>query len=219
MEDVVVAVGGALVDFSFDNFLLFDDLLSIAGLALVLFVDDLTFTTAVVTRSLGLGVHAGSELNHLGDHTASLAASALLDSAFFASETVAAGADSLSVDCNLGLLTIINFFERHFEGVLDGLTFLRSLGPSLSRSATATSEHVEDVLHAATAASTAAFSSHGIDTAFVIDVTLLSVAKNFVSLLNFLELLLITTAIGVVISSSSMVGFLDLGHRGLLVNS
>jgi len=218
MEDVVVAVGGALVDFSFNNFLLLDDLLSIASLALVFFVDDLAFTTAVVTRSLGLGVHAGSELNHLGDHTTSLATSALLDSAFFASETVAAGADSLSVDCNLGLLTIINFFERHFEGVLDGLTFLRSLRPSLSRSTT-TSEHVEDVIHAATATSTAAFSSHGIDTAFVIDVTLLSVAKNFVSLLNFLELLLITTAIGVVISSSSMVGFLDLGHRGLLVNS
>jgi len=216
MEDVVVAVGGALVDFSFNNFLLLDDLLSIASLALVFFVDDLAFTTAVVTRSLGLGVHAGSELNHLGDHTASLAASALLDSAFFASETVAAGADSLSVDCNLGLLTIINFFERHFEGVLDGLAFLRSLGPLSS--ATATSEHVHQVIHAATAASTA-FSSHGIDTAFVIDVTLLSVGKNFVSLLNFLELLLITTAIGVVISSSLMVGLLDLAHRGLLANS
>lgn len=216
MEDVVVAVGGALVDFSFNNFLLLDDLLSIASLALVFFVDDLAFTTAVVTRSLGLGVHAGSELDHLGDHTTSLAASALLNSAFFASDTFADGADSLSVDCNLGLLTIINFFERDFEGVLDGLSFLRSLGPSLS--ATATSEHVQNVIHAATAA-TAAFSSHGIDTAFVIDVTLLSVGKNFVSLLNFLKLLLITTTIGVVISSSLMVGLLDLGHRGLLANS
>lgn len=215
MEDVVVAVGGALVDFSFNNFLLLDDLLSIASLALVFFVDDLAFTTAVVTRSLGLGVHAGSELDHFGDHTTSLAASALLDSAFFASETVADGADSLSVDCNLGLLTIINFFERDFEGVLDGLSFLRSLGPSLS--ATATSEHVQNVIHAATTAT--AFSSHGIDTAFVIDVTLLSVGKNFVSLLNFLKLFLITTAIGVVISSSLMVGLLDLGHRGLLANS
>jgi len=42
MEGVLVIVGSAFVDFSLQNFLLFDDLLAIAGLALIFFVDDLT---------------------------------------------------------------------------------------------------------------------------------------------------------------------------------
>jgi len=42
MESVLVIVGSAFVDFSLQDFLLFDDLLAIAGLALIFFVDDLT---------------------------------------------------------------------------------------------------------------------------------------------------------------------------------
>jgi hypothetical protein len=42
MESVLVIVGSAFVDFSLQDFLLFDDLLAIAGLALIFFVDNLT---------------------------------------------------------------------------------------------------------------------------------------------------------------------------------
>jgi len=140
VENVVAAIRGTLVDFSFDDLLFLDDLLTIASLALILFVDHFSLTTAGVTRSGRLRVHARSELDHFGDHTASLTVSTLLDGSFFASDTIADGADSLSVHCNFGLLSIVNFFESNFEGVLDGLTFSRS-SRLLLASATTTSEH------------------------------------------------------------------------------
>jgi len=114
VEDVVVAIRGTLIDLSLDDLLFLDDLLSIANFALVFFVNHFSLTSAIVTRSLRLRVHTGSELDHLGDHTTSLARSTLLDSAFFTTETIASSADSLSVDSNLGLFAIINFFESDF---------------------------------------------------------------------------------------------------------
>jgi hypothetical protein len=154
VEDVVVAIRGTLIDLSLDDLLLLDDLLSIANFALEFFVDNFSLTSAIVTGALRLRVHAGAELDHLGDHTTSLATRTLLDSAFFTAETIASSADSLSVDSNLGLFAIINFFESDLEGVLDGLSFLGTT--FLLGSATTSSEHREDIVHAT--ASTAAFS-------------------------------------------------------------
>jgi hypothetical protein len=65
---------------------------------------------AGVTRSGRLRVHARSELDHFGDHTASLTVWALLDG----SSIFAFLADSLSVHCNFGFLSSVDFFESNF---------------------------------------------------------------------------------------------------------
>lgn len=60
VESVLVVVGRTLVDLSFENLLLFDDLFAIAGFALIFFIDDFARAAALVARALRLTVHAGS---------------------------------------------------------------------------------------------------------------------------------------------------------------
>ena len=54
VESVLVVVRCALVDLGFEHLLLLHDLLAFANFADVLRVDDLTLTTAIVARTLGL---------------------------------------------------------------------------------------------------------------------------------------------------------------------
>jgi len=69
VENVLFAIWCTLVNLSLQDLLLFDNFLAIAGLALVLLVDLLALSIAVVARSLSLGVHSRS--NHLhGDFNA-----------------------------------------------------------------------------------------------------------------------------------------------------
>jgi len=54
MEGILAAIGRSLVNISLEHLSLFADLLSVAGLALELIVDDLSLSHAIVTRSAGL---------------------------------------------------------------------------------------------------------------------------------------------------------------------
>jgi hypothetical protein len=101
VESVLGIVGGSFVDDSFQNFLLFVYFFAFACLALVSFINDFTFATAVITRSLRLRVHARAQLGHASDDTSTAASCTLLDSAFFSTKTIARHADTLSVDSDL----------------------------------------------------------------------------------------------------------------------
>lgn len=104
VEGVLVVVGRALVDDRFQYLFLLGDLLTVASLTLVLIINLLTLATALITRALGLTVHARSEHLHFHDHATALASVALLYSAFLATDTVACCANALSVYSNLGCL-------------------------------------------------------------------------------------------------------------------
>jgi len=112
MESILVIVGGAFVDFSFQYFLLFYYLLAIADFAFIFIVDDLTCATTFIARALGLTVHAGSEHSHLHDHASTFTSIALLNGAFLATYTITSYANTLSVDCNFCCLSRVDFFER-----------------------------------------------------------------------------------------------------------
>jgi len=60
MEGVVVTMRRSLINLSFENLLLLANLLSIASLALVLFVNNFAFASALIAGSLRLCVHAGA---------------------------------------------------------------------------------------------------------------------------------------------------------------
>jgi len=114
VESVLSVIWRTFIDDGIDNLLLLLDFLSITLLALILFVDDFAFAIAIITRSLRLGVHAGSKLLHTGDNTAATTRCALLDSAFFASSTFACFANSVSVHCNFCVLSIVDLLQSAF---------------------------------------------------------------------------------------------------------
>lgn len=70
---VLSTVGRTLINADLENFLLFYYFFAIAIFALILLVDDFTFASAVLARSLLLAVHARAQLNHSNDHATTLA--------------------------------------------------------------------------------------------------------------------------------------------------
>jgi len=114
MENILLVVWCALVNFSFNYFLFLHDFFSVAVLAFVFFIDHLTCTIAIFTRSWRLSVHTRSKLLHPCYHAASFASCALFYSAFFSTLTIAIFANSFSIHCNFGLLTRVYFFQSDF---------------------------------------------------------------------------------------------------------
>ena len=216
VESVLLIIGSTLVDLGVKNFLLLDNLLALTSLALVGLIDDLTLTATIVTRSLGLRVHAGSELSHAGNHTATTAGCALLDSAFFASKTIADGANALSVHCNFGCFSIVDLLERALERVHDGLALLGALGTATT-TATASEETAKEVVH--TTGMTTATLLDAVLTVLVVKFALLTIAEHLVSGLNLLELLFITTTIGMVSSGELEVSLLDDAEISILIDA
>jgi hypothetical protein len=214
VEGVLVVVGRSLVDNCFKHLLLFDNLLAIASLALVLLVDNLTLTAALVARALGLTVHARSEHGHFHDHATSLAAIALFDSTFLATNTVASTANALSVYCNLGSLARIDLFKGQFDLVHYGLALFGAC--LLLSSATHAEETAEQVIHA-TCVGTALLEP--IFSILIVEIALLLIGEALVGLLNFLKLLLVATAVGVLFQSKLSVSFFDFIECCVLFNA
>ena len=126
VECVFALVWRALVNLGINDLLLFLDLLAFADLALVGIINSLSLATAVITRTLRLGVHARSDLGHASDNTTAAASRALLDSAFFATEAIARLTDAISVHGNLRCLAIVDLLESDFHWVHDRLALLWS---------------------------------------------------------------------------------------------
>ena len=59
MEGVLAFVRSTLVDHNIEDLLFFVDLFTFTRCASIGFIDNLTLTTAVIARALGLGVHTG----------------------------------------------------------------------------------------------------------------------------------------------------------------
>ena len=214
VEGVLVVVGRAFVDNSLKHLLLLNNLLAIASLALVLLVDNLTLTATLIARALRLAVHAGSEHGHFHNHAATLAAVALLDSAIFATNAVASAANALSVHCNFGGLARVDLFKGELNLMHHGLALF---GASLLlSSATHAEKTAKQVVHATCVGTTFL---KAILSILIVEVTLLLVRETLVGLLNFLKLLLVATAVGVLFESKLSVSFFDLIERCVLLNA
>ena len=108
VELVLVIIWSALIDLDVDDLLLLLDLFTIAFLAFVLFVNNLSLPSAFVARALALSVHSRSKLLHFDDHTSTLARRTLLDSSLFAAPSLAGCAYAFSVYGNFCLLPCVN---------------------------------------------------------------------------------------------------------------
>jgi hypothetical protein len=213
MEYVLLVVRCTLVDLSFDDLFLLYNFLAIAAFAFVLFINNFAFTTAIITRSRRLSVHAWPKHLHSGYHATTLAGSALLDSAFFTTFTFALAANSLAIDCDFGLFSTVNFFESDFERMLDGLHFFGAL---LLSSATHAKHLTENVIHASVTAATFLETFLAI---LIVDVPLFLIREHLVCILEFLEFLFVATAVRVIFEGRLSEGFLYIVHTGILLDS
>jgi hypothetical protein len=114
MEDVLLVVWCTLIDFCLDDLFLLHNLLAIAVLAFVLFINDFTFAITVIAGARRLSVHAWSKHLHSCHHAAAFARAAFLDSTFFTTLAIALITDSLAIYSYLCLFATVNFFQSDF---------------------------------------------------------------------------------------------------------
>jgi hypothetical protein len=213
VELILLVVRCSLVNLGFKDFLLLDYLFAIASFALIFFINDFALSTAIVARTSRLTVHARTELNHLIDHTTTTAGSTLLHGSVLAAFTLAGTANALAVDSNFGSLASVDLLKSDLKGVHNRLALLGSL---LLAASSSTKHLGKEIVHATTATTTflEAFFS-----VFVVDITLLLVNKNFVGILKILELVLVTSAIGMVLEGEFAESFFDFVKSCFLVYS
>ena len=122
----LVAALDATVDVDVEDLALDDGLLSVALLAPVLVADDLTLSLAIRADCLETLDHR-THLPHHVLHTATIAASALLDGTLLAADTVALGTEDRLLESELGDLSAVDILERDLVGVRDGARLLGAL--------------------------------------------------------------------------------------------
>jgi hypothetical protein len=153
---------------------------------------------------------------HFGYHTTALATLALLNSAIFATLSGTLLANAFAVHCNFGLFAVEHVFEGHFEWVFERLHLLGALFTLTATTAAHAKHLTENVVHSA---ATATAFLKAVLSVLVVDISLLCVRESFMSLVNFLELLLVTTSVGMVLQSSLLESLFDLVHSRSFFNT
>ena len=117
MENLLFSIRSAFVNSNLKDFLLFDDLLSFAGLTFVLLIDHLSLTLAFITRPSALRVHARTELLHVNSHAFPFAARAGRNGSRLTALAIALGADAITVYNHLGSLAIVKISKCRLDRV------------------------------------------------------------------------------------------------------
>lgn len=191
----LVTIAHTLVDVNVEHLALHNGLLSVTLLAAVLVTDSLALAVAVRADGLEALDH-GTHLAHHGLHTATVAASTLLDSTLLTTAAITATADNGLLECQLGHLALIDVLKVDLVNVVDcaGLLWAGVTHATAEHStegtaaaAAAAEELREQVL--GVHATTAAAMLQALLTELVIQLTLLGVGKALVGVRKFLELL------------------------------
>lgn len=191
--DLVAALDTA-VDVDVQDLALDNSLLSVALLAPVLVANDFALSLAVRAHSLKALNH-GTHLPHHVLHTATITASALLNSALLAANTVALGTNDGLLESELRDLAAVDVLERDLVGMGDGARLLGTLlahtatkhaSEGATTTAAATEELREQVLssHMATAAALL----EAFLTILIVNLTFLRVLENLICVREILEL-------------------------------
>ena len=199
----LVAIAHTLVNVDVEHLALNDGLLAITLLAAVLVTNGLSFTVAVRANCLEALDH-GAHLAHHSLHTATVTASALLDSTLLTATAITASTDNGLLEGQLGHLTLVDIFEVNLVHVVDrpgflwaGVTHATSEHSAEGAAAAAAEELREQIfgVHATTAAAML----QAFLTKLVIQLTLLGVGQTLVGVRQFLELLRGLWVVGVLV--------------------
>lgn len=191
------AVNVNVEDLSVNN-----SLLAIALLAAILLLDDLTLSVTVGADSLESLDHR-AHLAHHGLHTMTITARTPLNSTLLATVAIALGADDGPLQGQLGDLASVDILERDLVSVVNSSGLGRSTLVHTTKHATeATSEAAaaEELSKQVLGSHTATGASFKTSLAIlVVDLSLLGVGKDLVGVGNFLELLLGSGVVGVLV--------------------
>jgi hypothetical protein len=173
----------------FKNLALRHDLFTVASVATVLLVDNLTLTTTFVARLLNLLYHR-THLTKTDLDTLTIAVSAGLNSAFFSSTAITLGAKDMLLECKLSSLAHIEIFEANLEAVgnIFATTGTRGLSAATTTTEHTTTEKLREQIFGIHTTTHATLTIQTIFTKLVIYATLLRVRKNFIGMRDFLEL-------------------------------
>ncbi len=186
----------ATIDMDVENLAVNHSLLSVAVLAPVLLLDNLSLAIAVRAHGLEALDH-GTHLSHHGLHSVAIASCASSDSAFLATAALALGADDGSLQSQLGDLSLVDVFQRNLVGVVDGSCLGRAAvlhaaehaTQTAAKAAAAASEELSEEIfgsHATTSGST----FKACLAILVVYRALLGVGKDFIGVGDLLELFL-----------------------------
>jgi hypothetical protein len=204
------ASANTTVDMNVEHLTVHNGLLSVALLAAILVLDDLTLAVAVGADGLESLDH-GTHLAHHCLHTLTVTSSTPAHSALLASVTLALGADDGPLQGELGNLSAVYVLERDLVRVVDcsclGGTALATAAKHTAHAAEAAAASSEELSEQilgghATAAGTALETSL---TILVVESALLGVGKNLVGVRNLLELLLGIGVVGVLVWCEGLV--------------
>lgn len=216
VESNLLVVDHTLVDVDFKNLALLNSLLTVAALASVLGVDDLTLSLTVLTDSLESLDH-GSHLSSDESHTLTLTGGTGLDGTFLATLAFTRRANDGSGESKLRDLALVKLSKGDLESMHNVLRTLGSSGLSTAAAKHATAKELgEDIVTAhATGAATTVETVH---TIVVVDLTLLAIGKDLVCARDFLELLggfgVVLVLIRVVLEGVNSVSLLDFRVSG-----
>lgn len=197
----LVAVAYTLVDVDVQHPALHHGLLAVAFLAAVLVADDLTLTVTVRADGLEALDH-GTHLAHHRLHTATIAAGTLLNRTLLASAAVATSTNDRLLQSQFGHLAAVDVLEVDLVHMVNGTGLL---GASIAH---ATTEHPAECTAAAEELREQILSVHAtgatavlqtLRTILVIDLTLLGIGENLVSVRQFLELLCGLGVVGILV--------------------
>merc|ERR1719158_436428 len=197
----LLVVACPLVDGNFEDLALLLDLLALALLAPLAWVDHLALAAALVAGTLDLLHHARAQLPHFDHHTMAITAGAHGLAARFAATATAGLAEDVAVDGELADLAVVAVRKANLQGMHHVLALARSA----TATATAATEHVEDISGAATTAALL----HGLLATLIVEPALVVVAEHLVGLLDLLEELLVATAVRMVLHRFLAEGLLD----------
>lgn len=187
------AAANALVDVNVEDLAVDGGLLSIALLATILLLDDLTLSVTVRADSLEALDHR-AHLAHHCLHAMAVTASASLDSTLLATETLTLGADNRPLESKLRDLTSVDIFQGNLVGVVDstGLGGAAVHTTAAKHAAHATETTTTEELSKKVLGGHSTTASTSLEaglTILVVDLSFLRVGENFVGMRDFLELL------------------------------
>lgn len=197
----LVAIAHTLVDVDMQHLALHHGLLTVALLAAVLVADDLALTVTVRADSLEALDHR-THLAHHRLHTATIAARAFLDRTLLASTAVTRTTDDRLLQGQFRHLAAVDVFKVNLVHMVNGTGLL---GTSIAHAtaehpaerAAAAEELREQILGVHATAATAILQT--LRTKLVVELALLGIGQNLVSVRQLLELLCGLGVVGVLV--------------------
>ena len=107
VENVFFTIRSSLIDLSFEDLFLLDDLFTVAYFAFIFLINNFSLAPTVLTWSLALSVHTRSKLLHDNFDTSALTSTTVYNGTSFSTFAIAFIANSVPTDYDLRYLSIV----------------------------------------------------------------------------------------------------------------